>query len=174
MAFSSDDTFNTIAEHVQTALQADAKLGAAGALEISLWELETREDAAKFGDNQLPAVSIECLGLADTDETTVPDGLACYFPVSIWVTTSALERQRRRQIVKKYAARILRVMEQQEDPAKQLDNLPAALDWAESGSVVVVVDSVSVAEGQVEGSNLFRAVAEVVCLVKIDFTITGD
>ena len=66
-AFSSDDTYNVIAEHVIEALQADAKLGSGGALAIKKWEQELRESAGDYNENELPAVAVT-VDLSTQDE----------------------------------------------------------------------------------------------------------
>lgn len=170
---ATDNWFNVVEYYVAEALKLDPDLKAAGPLAITTWEAEPRDSPALYNDNELPAISCECLGLAGLEETSVPEGTQVTFSVVVWITCTGGARSQRRLTVKEYAARVVRCLLQQHAPTKQFASLPSALDWAESGGVqpVVVVD-VGWDAGDVE--SVAREVAAVRFLLPMAFQITLD
>lgn len=172
--YASDNTFNVIEDHVIRALQGDADLGTGGALQVATWEQELRDHAGEYRENELPVIAVTCLGLGGQDLTTVPNGLEIDFPVVVWVVSTAAAKIRRTQKIKEFAARVVRVLLQQHLTTQQLDNLPAALEWAESGSVTVRLAEVGFEAGTVERQgNVFRAVAAVSAIITVSFQVGG-
>jgi|TARA_Y100000310_G_scaffold473_1_gene535 hypothetical protein len=175
MSFATDDWLNAVEEQTVLALQEDADLGTGGALEIVTWDEELKESPADYRDVELPALTVVCAGVSNGEIVGVPEGLELDFQVEIWVTISAAQKSEREKALKEYLARVVRVMLQQTASSKQLSDLPAALDWADSGGVRKVdISGVTWNEGQTEQSHVFRGVGVVETIVSIDFQITGD
>jgi hypothetical protein len=170
-SFQTDDYYNVVAEHVLEALQADAKLGTSGALEVKTWEQELREDAGDFNANELPAVSVTC-DLSGV-EVTGTHSIRKQFSVTIWVVTDGARMQVAAQTVKAYAARIERCMNQQDAESKQLSDVTTDLLESDGGSVQVAPVGTVIGGGPVEGNHL-RGVAVLSYAVSIDFTVTID
>ena len=166
-AFSNDDTYNVVAEHVIEALQLDTKLGSGGALEIKLWEQELREDAASYNDNELPAIAV-AVRIGGEDVISIGDRLEDGFIATIMTITGGGRLREIVQEAKRIAARVERVMRQQHLPDKQLNDLPADLDGGVTGSVEVSNPSTEADGGEVDDSLRGVAVTTVSIAVEID------
>jgi len=170
--YASDDYYNVLADHVVQALQADAKLGpgSGDALEVTTWEEEFRGDAAKYNANELPAVAVEC-GLSSRDPAAVGTDMKV-FAVTVFVVTGAGREQLVDRTAKHFAARIERVMEQQDDPNKQLADVTADIDNAKAGSVTVSSLATAVGGGVLGGT--MRGVAVLNFAIGLKFSIAND
>lgn len=169
-AFSTDDYYNVLAEHVIEALQADTKLDDAGALDVALWELEFREHAGLYNANELPVVAVTVDGAGESTEQI--GSIRRSYEVSIWVVTDGGRKDETEKTVKAFAARIERVMGQQGDPTKQLADVPTDLLEAQAGSVIVTHTSTEIGGGAVEGN--LRGAAVLGFGVTVDFTLVFD
>lgn len=169
-AFANDDTYNVVAEHVIEALVVDVKLKAKGALAITTWEQEFREDVEQYNDNELPLIAVTCDLSSQEEENTQQDRTT--FVTTVWVVTGGGRLQNVTQSVKHYAARVERVMQQQHDTSKQLASVTADLADAQAGSVAV--NKIGTAIGGGPAGESFRGVAVLTFGVSIDFTITID
>lgn len=170
-AFQTDDYYNVVAEHVIEALQADTKLADAGALDVKTWEQELRDDAGSFNANELPAISVTC-DLSSVEVTGTQE-IRKLFAVTVWVVTDGARQQNAAQAVKAYAARVERVMNQQDAESKQLSDVTTDLLESIAGSVQVAPVGTAIGGGPVEGNRL-RGVAVLSFAVSIDFTVTID
>lgn len=173
-AYNNDDTFNVIEEHIQQALVADSKLAAAGALEIKLWEEEHREDVGTYAEHQLPACSIE-VGISGTPTIETLGQLEYPYLAHIVVVAGGGNSTQVKKTAKYYAARFVRVLQQQHRSSLQLAGLPADLSGAETGGVQVVVQSAQVLVGATERNlNVLRGLVEIFALVSVAYIIPED
>lgn len=178
-AFDNDDTYNVIAEHVLEALQADAKLGTDGDLEIATWEQELREHAGMYNDNELPAVAAT-IHLGSQEVVTLGDRLENGFGGLIMVYTTGGQLRDTVQLAKRIAARIERVMQQQHLPDKQLSDLPTDLDGGEPGSVVVAIQGTQIGGGNVpigeteDDGTVLRGVAAINIGINVEINMPED
>ena len=172
--YNSDDTLNVIEDHLIQALQADAKLGASGALEIKTWEQEHRDDISSYMENQLPAVSVE-VGIQPPQDITIGDHVEYTYPATLLLVMTGGNLSTQRKDLKYRLARIVRVLQQQHYPSKQLVSLPDDLDGADPQGVQVVVESVFAAMGESERNpNVLRGFAEIAARVHVALTIPED
>ncbi len=172
MSFDTDDTYNVIAAHVILALQADTKLGSGGTtLKVKTWEQELREDAGEYNDNELPAVAVT-VNLSGQEVVTIGDRLEDGFIALIMVYTAGGQLRTAIQYVKRIAARIERVMQQQHLPLKQLSSLPSALAGGEPGSVEVAIQGTQVGGGDVDSKP--RGVAAISVGIKVEINMPED
>ena len=173
-SYNNDDTFNVIEEHVKQALQADTKFASGGTLEIKKWEEEHRDDIGTYTEAQLPACSIEVnvSGVA-TDPTT--DQLDYPYLAHVVIATGGGNLAQLRKDAKYFAARAVRVLQQQHYDDKQLSSLPADLDGGETGSVQVHVQSAEVMYGAMENNeSVLRGLVDIVALVTVTYNIPED
>lgn len=172
MAYSKDDTFNVIEDHLTRALQDDTDLKTGGSLAITTWDQELRFDASHYQDNELPAL-ISLAGVPSDGGMIAIDGMQVNFPIEVVVVISAADEQRRAKLAKEYLARVYRVLIQQHVTSKRLKALPEALDFAAQSSVDLTVTSGDFDSGEVQGVT--RAVAVIEATVSIILTIgSGD
>lgn len=169
-AYQTDDYYNVIAEHVLEAIELDTKLADAGALDVTTWEQELR-DNGMYNENELPCIAATCDFSAQDEAALGADRRV--FAVTVWVITDGGRKTNVEKSVKAYAARVERVMQQQHDPTKQLSDVTTDLLESVPGSVVVQALGTAITEGPVEG-NAIRGVAVLTFSVSIDFTITID
>jgi hypothetical protein len=172
--FNNDDTFNVIEDHARQALVADTKFASGGDLEIKTWEEEHREDVSTYGEHQLPAASVEAsVSGTPTDPTT--DQVDYPYLLSVVITVGGGEVLQLKKTAKYYAARTVRILQQQHYPDKQLAGLPADLDGGETGAVQVLVQSAQVLVGETERNlNVLRGLVEVIALVNVTYNIPED
>ena len=174
MAFSNDDIWNVIEQHIVEALQADAKLGTGGALEIATWEQELREDVGTYQSNQLPAVGVEVIGQSAPDVIGIGDTVDYTYQAIVVIATTGGTLATVKADTKYYGSRAVRVLQQQHYPDKQLNNVTAAIGSAETGTVLVVVTNVDYGAGIAESSNALRGLIEISASVRISLTISED
>ena len=176
--YATDDWLNIVEEHVKEALQADAKLGTGGDLEIKTWEEEHRQDLGTYEEHFLPACSIEVtIGAPATDPTMGQDEFA--FGASLLVVVGGSSGGAKLSQVKKnakhYGARVLRTLMQQQQSGKQLADLPADLSEGEVGAVRVAVQSVEPFAGTSErNQSVLRGWVEILALVFVTFNVPED
>ena len=173
--YNSDDTFNVIEQHIVQAIQADTKLGTGGDLAIATFEQEHRDDLSTYGDNQLPACSVEVV-VQSLEEIAIGDHVEYgYLAHLLIITGGGKTLQLMRADIKYYAARVIRVLQQQHYPEKQLVGLPDDLAGAEIGEVMVTVSSTVVDAGATEQNpNALRGLAEIFAVVTVGYTIPED
>tara|TARA_Y100000310_G_scaffold297406_1_gene330387 strand:+ start:2371 stop:2904 length:534 start_codon:yes stop_codon:yes gene_type:complete len=174
-AFNSDDTFNVIEEHIKQTLAADTKFAAGGTLEIKTFEQEHREDASSYGENELPAISIE-VGVQSQEEVAIGDLVEYQYLAHILIVTTGGQTQKLLQTeLKYYAARATRILQQQHYPTKQLTSIADDLDGADAQGTKVVVQSATVNVGATERNpNVLRGLAEIFAVVSVTITLPED
>ncbi len=171
-SFNNDDYYNVIAEHIIEALQADAKLGTGGDYAIATWDAEFRDgDASVYNANELPAVAVAVDGAGAEEQNLNADTET--FSASVLVITTGGRIQTVSQDVKKYAARIERVMKQQHITSKQLASVTGDIANTVADSVVVKKQAAAIGAATLAGNTL-RGVASLVFSVEIDFQIVED
>jgi len=173
--YNSDDTFNVIEDHLIQALQADAKLGTGGALEVATWEQEHRNAISGYNENELPAISVE-VGIAPAELLAIGDRMAWHYPTGIYIVITGGTLAYQKQTVKYFAARVVRVLQQQHYPDKQLVSLPDDLDGADTGDVMVNVEGVEILAGapDEERPNVLRGYAVISADISVTYVIPED
>ena len=175
MAFNTDDTFNVIEDHLKQTLEADAKLTTGGTLAIATWEQEHREDVSTYTEIELPACSIE-VGVQTAEDIAIGDLVDYSFLAHILIVTAGGQTLSLLQSeAKYYAARFVRVLQQQHYPDKQLTDLPSKIDGGETGAVRVNINSATVNVGTSERNpNVLRGLVEIFALVTVGIQIPED
>lgn len=171
-AFSSWDTYNVIAEHIIEALQADTELAALGSLEIQTWEPETRETSAEYNDNELPAIAVEVVHSAGEINPLSKMQQGEYSAVVLITTGGQAVLETVKQQAKRIAARVERVLRQQNRPSKQLADVTTDLEGAFADSVTV--SNVATFNDGGVINNVLRGAAAVTFEIQIVFTPTID
>mgnify|MGYP003654668634 CR=1 FL=1 len=173
--YNSDDTFNVVEDHIKQTLAADTKLTAGGSLAIVTWEQEHREDISTYEENTLPASSIE-VGVQTAEDIAIGDLVDYSYLAHILVITRGGQTLALLQSeAKYYAARFVRVLQQQHYPDKQLTDLPSDLDGGEPGAVRVNVTSAVVNVGTSERNpNVLRGLVEIFAVVTVGIQIPED
>lgn len=170
-AFSSWDTYNVIAEHIIETLQTDSLLEG-GALDIVTWDAETRENAAVYNDYELPAVAVEVVHSGQEINPLSKMQTATYSALIITTTDGESDLQAAKQLAKRIASRIERVLRQQNRPSKQLSTVTADLEGACTDSVKVT-NVATLTDGGVI-NNVLRGAAATTCEIEITYTPTID
>ena len=170
--FDNDDYYNVIAEHALNAIAADAVLGTSGSMAFKIREQEFRGLASLYNQNELHAVAAAVDLSQQTPITTGVDTKA--FGLNLWIITGGGRLQNVLKSVKDYAARTERVLLQQDNSNKQLDNVTADLLNAQSGSVRVEHAGSAIGGDAVGESETYRGVAVLSFAVEIDFEIVND
>jgi hypothetical protein len=172
--FNSDDTFNVIEDHIKQTLEADTKFASGGALEIKTFEQEHRDDIASYVSNQLPAISIE-VAVQTLEDVAIGDLVEYgYLAHMLLITEGGQTIALAKQDAKYYAARAVRVLQQQHYPDKQLTDLPSDLDGGEAGAVRVIVTSATVDVDSERNPNALRGLAEIFAVVTVGIQIPED
>ena len=172
-SYNSDDVWNLVEDHLVRALQADKKLKAGGALAVKTWEKELPEDAGVYQQNLLPAVAVEVVAQTAEEEVGYPDRVRQRYQAVIAAVVTGGELGQVKERAKGLAARIIRTLQYQHHPACQLDNLPAAVEGAEAGSVVVSLLTAEVGGGRLASGGGLRGIAEITCEVGLDVITPG-
>jgi hypothetical protein len=165
------DVYNVTATHILTTLQGDAELGAGGSLEIVTWEQELRESADAYQDNELPAVAVS-VDFSGEELVTIGDRMEFGYLATVMVTTTSGQLQDMMEQAKQIAARAERVLRQQHLPILQLSDLPADIDGADPGSVMVAIQSTQFGGGLV--ANKLRGAGVILAGIAIDIDIPTD
>jgi hypothetical protein len=173
--YNSDDTFNVIEDHLRQTLEADTKLATGGDLAIVTWEQEHRDDISTYEEHLLPAISIE-VGVQALTDIALGDLVDySYLAHLLLITKGGQTQALLRAESKYYAARVVRVLQQQHYPSKQLTDLPSDLDGGEAGAVQVIVTSAGVNVGTSERNpNVLRGLAEIFAVVTVGIQIPED
>ena len=173
--FNSDDTFNVIEDHLKQALAADTKLTSGGTLEIKTWEQEHRDDVSSYTENELPASSIE-VGVQTATDIAIGDLVEySYLAHILLITRGGQTLSLLQSEAKYYAARFVRVLQQQHYPTKQLVDLPSDIDGGEPGAVRVNITSAVVNVGTSERNpNVLRGLVEIFATVTVGIQIPED
>jgi hypothetical protein len=171
-AFSSWDTYNIIAEHIIEALQTDTELATSGSLEIQTWEAETRETSSEYNDNELPAVAVEVVHSSGEINPLSKLQRGEYSAVVLVTTGGQAVLETVKQQAKRIAARVERVLRQQNRPSKQLEDVTTDLEGAFADSVTVT-NVATLNDGGVV-NNVLRGAAAITCEIQIDFIPTID
>jgi hypothetical protein len=182
MAFTTDDVYNILAEKVIATLAADAKLGSGGALVVATWEQGFRENAASFNDNELPAVSVQVGPVGEELVEHKSGWHSKEFAASILATTAGKFNTAGTYATPdaaevealQYAARIERVLWQQNDYSKQLTAAPDATEGGITKSLKIVGVTTEAGAGEVEGTNILRGYVFVLFAFTINFTPVLD
>jgi len=171
-AFSSWDTYNVIAEHVIETLQTDTELATAGSVEIATWESEPRETAAEYNDHELPAVSVDVVHAGQEIIPLSKMTSATFSVVIITTTGGQASLIAAKQMAKRIAARIERVLRQQNRANKQLSDVATDLEGGMSDSLRLT-NVATLTDGGVI-NNVLRGAAATTCDITIDFTTPID
>ena len=173
--YNSDDTFNVIEDHIKQALAADTKFAAGGQMEIKTFEQEHREDVSSYTEIELPAVSVE-VGVQTADDIAIGDLVEYAYLAHVLVVTQGGKTTALLQSdAKYYAARVVRVLQQQHYPDKQLESLYDDIDGGESGAVRVNITSATVNVGTSERNpNVLRGLVEIFAVVTVGIQIPED
>lgn len=170
-AFSSWDTYNVIAEHIIETLQGDSVLNG-GALGIQTFESETRETSAEYNDNELPAIAVEVVHSGQEINPLSKMQQATYSALIITTTSGDVTLTNAKQLAKRIAARIERLLRQQNRPDKQLSDVTTDLEGAFADSVKIT-NVATLTDGGVI-NNVLRGAAATTCEIEITFTPTID
>jgi len=170
-AFSSWDTYNVIAEHIIETLQGDSVLNG-GALGIQTFESETRETSAEYNDNELPAIAVEVVHAGQEINPLSKMQTATYSALIITTTSGNVSLTLAKQLAKRIAARIERLLRQQNRPDKQLSDVTTDLEGAFADSVKIT-NVATLTDGGVI-NNVLRGAAATTCEIEITFTPTID
>ena len=170
-AFSSWDTYNVIAEHIIETLQGDSVLNG-GVLGIQTFESETRETSAEYNDNELPAIAVEVVHAGQEINPLSKMQTATYSALIITTTSGNVSLTLAKQLAKRIAARIERLLRQQNRPDKQLSDVTTDLEGAFADSVKIT-NVATLTDGGVI-NNVLRGAAATTCEIEITFTPTID
>lgn len=153
-------------------LAADSKLGSGGTLELKTIRQKHLENAEEYQEVGLPAASVEArFGSATREAVALMQ--TRNFIASIVVVNEGYEIRSTKQSLKAITARISRVLSQQYELAKQLDDLPSEIDGS-TGSVEIDVTNVIMDSTEIENTNTFRGVAELIADIRVLVTEPTD
>lgn len=164
--------YSVIQGNVIEVLEADSKLGSGGSLALATTRQRHLENVEEYSTIGLPAASVEAHFLSSSKEP-IGSQTVREFQISIVLVVEGYDYRTTKQELKRYAARIERVMSEQYEADKQLNNLPSEIA-ADSGSVQVMVNAVIMDTRAVGNANRFRGVAEVAATLTIGFTEPTD
>jgi hypothetical protein len=171
-AFSNWDVYNVISEHVIEVLQADTEFAALGSLEIATWDAEPRETAAEYNDHELPAISVDVVHSGQEINPLSKMTSSTYSVVVITTTGGQADLTTVKQLAKRIAARVERVLRQQNRANKQLSDVTADLEGANTDSLRLT-NVATLTDGGVI-NNVLRGAAATTCDITIDFTTPID
>lgn len=173
--YNSDDTFNVIEDHVKQTLAADTKFASGGQMAIATFEQEHREDIGTYTDVELPAISVE-VGVQTAEDIAIGDLVDYSYLLHVLVITKGGKTEALLKAdAKYYAARVVRILQQQHYPDKQLTSLPDDIDGGEPGAVRVNVTSAVVTIGTSERNpNALRGLAEIFAVITVGIQIPED
>ena len=173
--YNSDDTFNVIEDHIKQTLAADTKFASGGQMAIATFEQEHREDVGSYTEVELPAISVE-VGVQTAEDIAIGDLVEYDYLAHVLVVTEGGKTDALLKAdAKYYAARVVRVLQQQHYPDKQLTSLPDDIDGGEAGAVRVNVTSAVVNVGTSERNpNVLRGLAEIFAVVSVGIQIPED
>ena len=164
--------YSIIEGNIVDVLTADSKLGSGGTLALATIRQKHLEDAEEYSDVGLPACSVEArFGTATREAVTLMQ--TRNFTASIVVITEGVDIRATKQNLKAITARISRVLSQQYEVAKQLDDLPSEISGS-AGSVEIDVTNVVMDSTEIENTNQFRGVAELVADIRVLVTEPTD
>ncbi|MAH47776.1 hypothetical protein CMI37_18285 [Candidatus Pacearchaeota archaeon] len=153
-------------------LTADSKLGSGGTLELNTIRQKHLENAEEYQEVGLPAASVEArFGSATREAVALVQ--TRNFTASIVVVNEGYEIRSTKQSLKAITARISRVLSQQYELAKQLDDLPSEIDGS-TGSVEIDITNVIMDSTEIENTNTFRGVAELIADIRVLVTEPTD
>lgn len=171
-AFSNWDIYNVISEHLIETLQTDAELGSGGSLEIATWDAEPRETASEYNDHELPAIAVDVAHSGNEINPLSKLTASTYSAVIITTTGGQADLTTVKQLAKRIAARIERVLRQQGRATKQLSDVTADLEGAMSDSLKLS-NVATLTDGGVI-NNVLRGAAATTCDITIDFITPID
>ena len=160
-------------------LVAEAAAGAV--VTLSTPALQVRRFAQEHPENvdDIPAVGLPYMSVqavpTDQELLTIGDRAEDLYSLSILIISAPAARDKEAlRLVKYWAARVRRVLQQQHLPDKQLDGLPAVVAGGDTGSVEVSVSGPVLGTSQADNSSALRGVAEEHAVLAISTDIPED
>ena len=164
--------YSTIEGNIVDVLTADSKLGSGGTLELKTIRQKHLENAEEYQEVGLPAASVEArFGTATREAVSLMQ--TRNFTASIVVVNEGYDIRATKQDLKAITARISRVLSQQYEIGKQLDDLPSEIDGS-AGSVEVDITNVIMDSTEIENTNTFRGVADLIADIRVLVTEPTD
>lgn len=170
-AFSNWDVYNVIAEHIIETLQTDTVLNG-GTIGIQTWEAETRETAAEYNDHELPAIAVQVFHSGNEINPLSNMVRSTYSAIVLSTTAGDASLTVAKQAAARIAARVERLIRQQNRPSKQLSDVTTDLEGAFADSVIVS-DVATLTDGGVV-NNVLRGAAATTFAIEITYTPTID
>ena len=164
--------YSVIEGNVLEVFAADSKLGSGGSLALASTRQQHLENVEEYSTIGLPAASVEAHFLSSTKEAV---GLISTreFQVSVVVVVEGFDYRTTKQDLKRFTARIERVLSEQYVADKQLNDLPSEIN-ADDGSVQLQVNGIIMDTRAIGNASRFRGVAEVAATLRVLITEPTD
>lgn len=142
----AEGDYITVRDKITAALEADT--GSGGLREtrdppVKLIESELRNEPRMYRDHEVPAIAVTILG---KDERVYSGAAVRSWRIGLYVYCRGLDSEAEIERAMKIAARVDKVMRDQNDPDAQLGDMPASIDGA-LGAVVVTPDRAEFLQG---------------------------